>query len=581
MIARVAKTQRDPWHQVSQAAEQAVSGRGRSAGSRQSATLGAMAVRLPGLRTISARIVLGFALLILTFGGVSALTVYNMSLLGRDLRVIRLGYQPLANKTRELADIQDELSMYLRDIPSERSPTRVDARVKGALAARQRVLAEAEEIAAVLDNLPRSHPSAVRRIHADLAEFRRKADETRADYEALLAAPPVDRAGGPAPPTATVTPSAEALAAARSALDSLQKNERRSYGQIHVLARWLNDIVVDDTMYRLENNEGKVRTWTVYLGSTAVLVGLLVTIWATLTLRPLRRLRQAAQRIARGDYGSRIDESGPAEVAGLARDFNVMGHAIEERERELVRSERLAAVGKMAAMITHEVRNPLSSIGLNTELLQDELGALPDQAGAEARSLCQAITTEVDRLTSITDEYLHFARLPKPKLRLESLNPLIASLLAFEREQLALRGVRLASTLAEDLPMVAVDEAQIRQALLNLLRNAGDAVAEIGGGQVTVRTRCQNGATGTGPRVADEPACVEVVVEDDGPGIAPEIAAKVFEPFFSTKEGGTGLGLALTHQIVIEHGGQIRLESEPGHGTRFVLSFAVGARQTR
>jgi signal transduction histidine kinase len=293
---------------------------------------------------------------------------------------------------------------------------------------------------------------------------------------------------------------------------------------------------------------------------------MLITVWATVNLRPLRRLRDAAREIARGDYGQRIEERGPREVADLAREFNTMGSAIQERERELVRTERLAAVGKMAAMITHEVRNPLSSIGLNTELLEEELSALAKGQGDddEARALCRAIQSELDRLTAITEEYLRFARLPKPKLQEEALDPIVKSLVDFERESMSVRGVTLEVELAGDLPPVLVDEAQLRQALLNLLRNAGEAVAEVGAGRVMVYTR-----RGLEPRTA------EIVVQDDGPGIVEELAGKIFDPFFSTKEGGTGLGLALTHQIVRDHGGAIRVESRPGHGATFIVSLSV------
>jgi signal transduction histidine kinase len=288
-----------------------------------------------------------------------------------------------------------------------------------------------------------------------------------------------------------------------------------------------------------------------------------MTAWATLTLRPLSRLREGARRIARGDYASRVASTGPVEVAELGRELNAMAQAIEERERELVRTERLAVAGKMAAMITHEVRNPLSSIGLNTELLEEELGALPAERSAEARGLCRAITHEVDRLTAITEEYLHFARLPKPRVHPEQINAVVQPLVDFEREALALRDITLAAELAADLPHVAVDDGQLRQALLNLIRNGADAVADVGGGAVTVRTRQAEGPGGR--------AVVEIEVADDGPGIAPDLLPKLFDPFFSTKEGGTGLGLALTHQIVREHGGSIRVDSTPGEGARFVV----------
>ncbi len=301
---------------------------------------------------------------------------------------------------------------------------------------------------------------------------------------------------------------------------------------------------------------------TTYLGLTATVLALMVTVWATLTLRPLRRLRAAARNIARGDYASRIDERGPDEVADLAREFNIMGRAVEERERELVRSERLVAVGKMAAMITHEIRNPLSSIGLNTELLEEELTQLPADRVDEAQSLCRSIQTEVDRLTAITEEYLQFARLPKPKLALESVPAIVRSLIDFERDNLAMRGVSVTTELEESVPRVLVDENQLRQALLNLLRNAADALDEVGGGHVRIAVR----------RGGDS---VEVLIADDGPGVGEELVAQLFEPFFSTKDGGTGLGLALTQQISREHGGDIKVASQPGHGASFVLSLPV------
>ena len=293
----------------------------------------------------------------------------------------------------------------------------------------------------------------------------------------------------------------------------------------------------------------------------ATILGLAVTISTVVTLRPLRRLHDGARRVAAGDYASYIAERGPTEVAELAREFNSMARAVQERERELVRSERLAAVGKMAAMITHEVRNPLSSIGLNTELLVDELGADAD----EARALCQAITREVDRLTAITEEYLAFARLPKPKIAAEPVNAMVSALAQFVRLDLGTRGVELATDLDADDPVALVDAAQIRQCLVNLVRNATEAVAvkgrhlEDAKGVVTLRTRR------TGDRVAIE-------VEDDGVGIPPDVLPRLFDQFFSTKDGGSGLGLALTQQIVKDHGGDLRVASAVGRGTTFTLS---------
>jgi signal transduction histidine kinase len=285
----------------------------------------------------------------------------------------------------------------------------------------------------------------------------------------------------------------------------------------------------------------------------------MMTMWVVIALRPLRRLQAAARRVAAGDYGSRIEERGPSEVADLARELNTMATAVEERERELVRSERLAAVGKMAAMITHEVRNPLSSIGLNTELLEDEV-----EGNQEARDLVRAIHREVDRLTAITEEYLTFARLPKPKLAPEAINPLVGALAAFVRGDLAAKKVELKVDLAPGDPIAIIDAAQLRQCLINLVRNASEALGAKESGTVTLRTRA------AGDRIV-------IDVEDDGVGIPPDVLPRLFDPFFSTKEGGSGLGLALTQQIVKDHGGDLAVQSTVGKGTTFTVSVPAKA----
>src|SRR5204863_10209567 len=167
---------------------------------------------------------------------------------------------------------------------------------------------------------------------------------------------------------------------------------------------------------QLERDERRVVWATAGLALLAALVGLGVMFVVQRALAPLRRLAASAKQIARGDYRQRVDVASGDEIGALAGEFNAMAAALEEREQRLIRSERLAAVGKIAAQITHEVRNPLSSIGLNAELLEEELGLLGGAQAEEAQKLARAIVKEVDRLTEITEEYLRFARLPRPKL---------------------------------------------------------------------------------------------------------------------------------------------------------------------
>jgi len=164
---------------------------------------------------------------------------------------------------------------------------------------------------------------------------------------------------------------------------------------------------------------------------------------------------------------------------------------------------------------------------------------------------------EVDRLTEITESYLRFARLPRPRLEREDVGAIVSSLASFMKSELGGRGVEVALELGA-LPLIAADEHQLRQALLNLMRNAAEAMP--GGGRLTVSAR-----------FLDDERAVELRIADTGQGIAREHLAKIFDPFFSTKDGGTGLGLALTQQIIVEHGGSIAVESEPGRGTAFTV----------
>jgi signal transduction histidine kinase len=212
----------------------------------------------------------------------------------------------------------------------------------------------------------------------------------------------------------------------------------------------------------------------------------------------------------------------------------------------------------MAAHIAHEVRNPLASIGLNAELLGDEIA----ERGEEARRLVTSIIGEVDRLAEITETYLRFARLPRPKLERENVGAVVASVVEMSRSELAQAGVEIAVDVAPGLPEIPADEAQLRQALINLLRNAREAMSDAKVRRIAVTV------SEIGGRIA-------VAVHDSGPGIGAGDIGKIFDPFFSTKERGTGLGLALVQQVVVDHGGQIEVASPPGSGTTFTLMFPI------
>lgn len=514
------------------------------------------------IRTLSSRILLGFAALTIAFAVITVTVVFNMREVENEAKLIGTGYMKLALRVKDFALNQDHLYTYLNEnLVQARSPSVAQMTVKRLRSERDAGVRPLVPILDSLESLMDVDPRTFANLRPKLEALEANIAANNDLYKPVMSTPPVNDPDDV--PTKILNPDGSVgFTGARGrdtrfdSLRALVSGEQTALRKATALANELDELTLHRVM-QLQNNQQTIRARTIYLGLVAVLLGLFITTWVVITLRPLRRLRDGARRVAAGDYGSRLRENGPTEVAELAREFNAMGTAVQERERELVRSERLAAVGKMAAMITHEVRNPLSSIGLNTELLEDELAGAAHEA--EARELCRAITTEVDRLTAITEEYLAFARLPKPKIAAESVNTMVGALAAFVREDLAAKSVKLTLELASSDPIALVDAAQMRQCLVNLVRNAVDAVVARGSGMVAIKT------TRVGNRV-------NIAVTDDGTGIPPELLSKLFDPFFSTKDGGSGLGLALTQQIVKDHGGDLTVTSKLGVGTTFTVS---------
>jgi signal transduction histidine kinase len=333
-----------------------------------------------------------------------------------------------------------------------------------------------------------------------------------------------------------------------SAHGKLDRRETTLAHDVHTLKLDVDDLV-EQVAGDVEREGSRLMWATLLLVVLALVVGAAVTFGAHLALRPLARLTRQVEAVGRGEYRVPFEAKSADEIGELARAFARMGQALSEREQALIRSERLAATGRIAAQITHEIRNPLSSIGLNAELLAEEVSGRPN-----AEHLLAAISREVDRLTEITEQYLRFARLPQPKLEPEDLGVILRQLADFSREECARQKVEL-DVHAEAAPAMA-DENQMRQALLNLIRNAREAMPS--GGRIVVSSGLES-------------ADAVVRVRDSGPGIPDATRTRMFEPFFSTKEGGTGLGLALTQQIVAQHGGRIEIDSAAGQGTTFIV----------
>jgi signal transduction histidine kinase len=244
---------------------------------------------------------------------------------------------------------------------------------------------------------------------------------------------------------------------------------------------------------------------------------------------------------------------------GLRREHGVLQEQHALAQESLRRRDRLAAMGELASTVAHEVRNPLNAIGMSAQRLRREFldapGPLKDADRDERRELLDVLSSETRRIDRIVQQFLEFARPPRLAPRAVDLAALLGERAAAVAALASTRGVGVKADVG-DAGTAHVDADQFNQAIDNLLRNAVEA--------------SPSGAT-VWLRASRDGAGHHVVVEDQGPGIAPEHLAKVFDLYFTTKADGTGVGLAVTHQIVEAHGGSIEVDTEVGRGTRMIV----------
>jgi len=293
--------------------------------------------------------------------------------------------------------------------------------------------------------------------------------------------------------------------------------------------------------------------------------------------RPVDRILDAARNLQSaapgelpllGDSGLGLDQAALAfertaaalaeervRLAGKVVELTAANAALATARASLVRSEKLATVGRLAAGVAHEVGNPLGAIAGYAELARARLGP---EADPSIRDSLDRIAAAADRIDRIVRDLLDFARPARLEVRAVSVAGVVDAALRLATVQPRFKGVEVAVDIPGDLPPVLAEERHLSQVLLNLLLNAGDAME----GQGRVRV--------VGRRAGDR---VEVVVSDSGPGIAPDDLPRIFDPFFTTKEPGqgSGLGLAICHSIVESLGGTIDVASPPGGGAAFVL----------
>lgn len=256
------------------------------------------------------------------------------------------------------------------------------------------------------------------------------------------------------------------------------------------------------------------------------------------------------------DAYNQVTEKLKGSHEALTREVRRLRGQVEEKNRELERRERLAALGEMAAGVAHEVRNPLGGILLYATMLERDLDSLPESQRVAAR-----IASAARGLDAIVGDILAFANPQEPKCR-----PVrVAELLSEAIELLKPRWVKLDCTVeildADAAVMARVEPTQIMRVMLNVLSNAIDAAGE--SGHVWVRFE----------RASPAERFVQIRVADDGPGVPRAMVQRIFNPFFTTKDSGTGLGLAIVHRVLEAHGGEVVVGDRPGGGAVFTLSL--------
>lgn len=306
--------------------------------------------------------------------------------------------------------------------------------------------------------------------------------------------------------------------------------------------------------------------------SLVFMAGIALTIYlARRYTQPIHALADGVKKVASGDLTYTFPVERKDEIGELAESFNEMVEKLREREsleKRLYEAEHLSKVGQLASGIAHEIRNPLNYISLAVDHLKNEvLPSCPDRQN-EIETMVGKIHEEVRRANHMVLTFMNYGR--PLKLRMDDFvyPDLLARVLPLLHEKLLERNISVETSLPPDLPPLHADPEMLRNCVLNFINNSADAMAN--GGTITLGAACNK-----------EAGAIRLSFADQGEGIGEEDIARIFQPYFTTKEAGIGLGLAVTERIVREHGGTIEVESLAGQGTTFTVLLPIQQKEMR
>jgi signal transduction histidine kinase len=314
----------------------------------------------------------------------------------------------------------------------------------------------------------------------------------------------------------------------------------------------------------------EVQKVLLFIGAGGFLLGILgAAVLARRITRPIHRLVDGTVRISKGDFQQAIAISSRDEIGDLARSFNEMSaqllhtrERMEDVNRKLVQHEKLASIGRLAATIAHEIRNPLTSVKLNIQKVAEEEGC------AETVQAHLDLTLEgIDQIERFIKELLNFTRVQELSLERFPVEQVIEESLKLLKDTLAQKRIVVERTTSGCLPPILVDGDKLRQVFVNIVRNSQEAL-ETGGRIVIASDTVEDGGR----------TKVRVRISDNGPGIPEKDRETIFEPFYSTKPSGFGLGLANARKIVEQHNGTIRVAKKRGRGCAFIILIPTEER---
>jgi two-component system nitrogen regulation sensor histidine kinase NtrY len=301
------------------------------------------------------------------------------------------------------------------------------------------------------------------------------------------------------------------------------------------------------------------------VGGTGILVAVLASLWfAARITRPVVSLAEAARRVAAGDLYAKVEVASSDELGELATAFNRMTEDLLQQKERTLQAERVAAWRELARRLAHELKNPLFPLQVTVENLIRAKDKAPELFEEVFHEGTTTLLDEINNLKTIIGRFSEFARMPQPQRKPTQLNDVVRSVLrVFQAQLQEKKQITVRTELDPALPEIAGDPELLHRALSNLVLNAIDALPQ--GGEIVVATRA----------AGDE---VEISVSDTGSGLTQEECARLFTPYYTTKQHGTGLGLAIVQSVVSDHGGKISAESTKEKGTTFRIELPREAR---